>query len=236
MMENNIQKISVYGDSILKGAVTGTGSGHLFDIIEENSLAIASRTLGFELNNQSVFGSIITKSQRRLSKDIEKGVVGELAIIESGGNDCDYDWNVVCENPGALHQPRVILDDFIRIIGEMVNACRENKITPVLMTMPPLVPDWWYEHICNSYNADAVNTFTKNTPDVLYRNHEIYNMHIVKFCYENNVQFVDMRLAMLESENYRNLMCRDGIHPNADGYAYMAGIWEKELPKIKKEF
>ena len=50
------------------------------------------------------------------------------------------------------------------------------------------------------------------------------------------ITFVDMRLAMLESENYRNLMCRDGIHPNADGYAYMAGIWEKELPKIKKEF
>ena len=46
MMENNIQKISVYGDSILKGAVTGTGSGHLFDIIEENSLALASRALG----------------------------------------------------------------------------------------------------------------------------------------------------------------------------------------------
>ena len=97
MMENNIQKISVYGDSILKGAVTGTGSGHLFDIIDENSLAIASRTLGFELNNQSVFGSIITKSQRRLAKDIEKGVVGDIAVIESGGNDCDYDWNVRSE-------------------------------------------------------------------------------------------------------------------------------------------
>ena len=61
-------------------------------------------------------------------------------------------------------------------------------------------------------------------------------MHIVKCCYKNNVQFVDMRLAMLEAENYRNLMCRDGIHPNKDGYAYMSGIWEKELPKIKKEF
>ena len=44
------------------------------------------------------------------------------------------------------------------------------------------------------------------------------------------------RTAMLEAENYRNLMCRDGIHPNKDGYAYMAGIWEKEIPKIKKEF
>lgn len=29
-MENGINRISVYGDSILKGAVTGTDSGHPF--------------------------------------------------------------------------------------------------------------------------------------------------------------------------------------------------------------
>ena len=88
-MENGINKISVYGDSILKGAVTGTGSGNMFDIIAENSLSLASKKLGFELNNQSVFGNIITKAQRKLNKEIEKGTAGDAAIIESGGNDCD---------------------------------------------------------------------------------------------------------------------------------------------------
>ena len=32
------------------------------------------------------------------------------------------------------------------------------------------------------------------------------------------------------------LMCKDGIHPNEDGHRFMASVWEKELPKIKKEF
>ena len=45
-----------------------------------------------------------------------------------------------------------------------------------------------------------------------------------------------MRKAMLESDNYRELMCKDGIHPNEEGYKYMAKIWEKELPSIHKEF
>ena len=40
-MKNGINKISAYGDSILKGAVTGTDSGHLFDIIEDSSLVLA---------------------------------------------------------------------------------------------------------------------------------------------------------------------------------------------------
>ena len=157
-MTNNINKISAYGDSILKGAVTGTESGHLFDIIEDSSLVLAARTLGFELNNQSVFGSVVAKTQRRLNKDLEKGVAGDLAIIESGGNDCDYDWTAVSAAPEAEHLPRTTLPDFIAKIDEMVKACRNAKVTPLIMTMPPLVGDWWFEHICNGQNKDAIFT------------------------------------------------------------------------------
>ena len=234
-MENGINKISVYGDSILKGAVTGTGSGNMFDIIAENSLSLASKKLGFELNNQSVFGNIITKAQRKLNKEIEKGTAGDAAIIESGGNDCDYDWSPICLCPNEEHSQRVPLEEFINILDQMVRSCRANKITPILMSMPPLVGDRWFNHICKNYDENAVKEFTKNIPDVLYRNHEIYNMHIVKYAFKNNVQIVDMRLAMLETSDYRNLMCMDGIHPNQEGYKFMASVWEKELPLIKKE-
>lgn len=235
-MTNNINKISAYGDSILKGAVTGTESGHLFDIIEDSSLVLAARTLGFELNNQSVFGSVVAKTQRRLNKDLEKGVAGDLAIIESGGNDCDYDWTAVSAAPEAEHLPRTTLPDFIAKIDEMVKACRNAKVTPLIMTMPPLVGDWWFEYICNGQNKDAILKVCKNNPYRPYQNHELYNMHLYNYALQNNVQIVDMRKAMLESDNYRELMCKDGIHPNEEGYKYMAKIWEKELPSIHKEF
>ena len=135
-MKNGINKISAYGDSILKGAVTGTDSGHLFDIIEDSSLVLASKALGFELNNQSVFGSIVSKTQRRLNRDIEKGIFSDLAIIESGGNDCDYDWTQVSSSPDEKHLPRTTLEDFIQKISEMVDVCRKNKITPLTKTRP----------------------------------------------------------------------------------------------------
>ena len=234
-MRNGINKISVYGDSILKGAVTGTGSGHLFDVIEENSLNLAEKALGFELNNQSAFGSVISKAQRKLNGEIERGREADLAIIESGGNDCDYDWNVVCASPFEAHAPRVPLADFIRIVDEMVRVCRENKITPLVMTMPPIVADRWFAHICSGRSAENIMTVAKNGAADLYRHHEIYNMSLIKYCYQNNVQFIDMRLAMLETDDYSELMCADGIHPNRNGYKYMAAIWESELPKVRKE-
>ena len=234
--------IAVFGDSILKGAVTGTDSGHLFDIIENDSLSLAQKVLGFELNNQSVFGNIITKAQRKLNKMMERGEKFDLAIIESGGNDCDYDWLPVSENPkgaenGTIpHKSRVELSDFIRIVGEMIETLRANLITPLIMTMPPLVPDWWFEHICNGNNKENILEFLNGNPHKLYENHELYNMELADLARAKNVQIVDMRKAMLSAPDYRALMCRDGIHPNEKGYEYMSKIWIEKLPQVKKEF
>ncbi len=235
-MKNGINKISAYGDSILKGAVTGTDSGHLFDIIEDSSLVLASKALGFDLNNQSVFGSIVSKTQRRLNRDIEKGIFSDLAIIESGGNDCDYDWTQVSSFPDEKHLPRTTLEDFIQKISEMVDVCRKNKITPLIMTMPPLVRDRWYNHILHGQDENAVLKILNDNPDRLYQNHELYNISLVEYAFKNSVQIVDMRKEMLLSENYRNLMCLDGIHPNEKGYKFMSEIWIRELPEVQKEF
>ena len=235
-MKNGINKISAYGDSILKGAVTGTDSGHLFDIIEDSSLVLASKALGFDLNNQSVFGSIVSKTQRRLNRDIEKGIFSDLAIIESGGNDCDYDWTQVSSFPDEKHLPRTTLEDFIQKISEMVDVCRKNKITPLIMTMPPLVRDRWYNHILHGQDENAVLKILNDNPDRLYQNHELYNISLVEYAFKNSVQIVDMRKEMLLSENYRNLMCLDGIHPNKKGYKFMSEIWIRELPEVQKEF
>ena len=235
-MENGINSVLVFGDSILKGAVTGTETGHLFDVIEENSLAIASKKLGFELNNQSVFGNIITKGQRKLNKMMERGEKADIAIVEFGGNDCDYDWATVNASPEQPHEPRVVLTEFLRILNEMVSKLRENKITPVLMTMPPLVGDRWFEHVSRDQDKDNILRFVDYDPYKLYRNHETYNNALVKFAYEHHVQFVDMRMAMLLADDYRDLMCMDGIHPNPAGYKYMSEVWIGELPKLRKEF
>lgn len=236
-MENNINSIVVFGDSILKGAVTGTGSGHLFDVIENDSLSLAKNHLGFEINNLSVFGNIISKGYRKLTKVLEREEKYDLAIIEFGGNDCDYDWPPVSENPlSENHKPRTEISDFINILKEMVSLLRQNKITPLIMSMPPLVPDWWFEHICDGNNKENILKFLEGNPHKLYENHERYNLELCDFAQKNHVQIVDMRRAMLSAPNYRNLMCRDGIHPNEKGYEYMSEIWIKELPLVKKEF
>ena len=235
-MENGINTINVWGDSILKGAVTGYSSNR-FDVLDsENSLALASAKLGFTLVNKSVFGNIISKAQRTLGRDMDKGVTCDLGIIESGGNDCDCDWTAVSADPAAAHAPRTPLPDFLRMMDEMVQTLRAHAITPLLMTMPPLVLDRWFACIKNEQNEANIRSFLHDDTFRLYSVHELYSDNIVKYAVTHHVQFVDMRMALLERDDYRSLMCGDGIHPNKEGYAYMAEVWERELPKVKKEF
>ncbi len=235
-MENGIDTIAVWGDSILKGAVTGYSESR-FDILEEeNSLALAQKKLGFTLINKSVFGNIINKALRTLKRDMEKGLSCDLGIVESGGNDCDHDWTPISENPDAPHKPRNPLPDFLRMLDEAVETLRAHKITPLLMTMPPLVLDRWYKTITSGQNKQNIDRFLDGDIFRLYRAHELYSLSIEKYALSHGVQYIDMRMAMLEAEDYRSLMCKDGIHPNASGYAYMADVWIRELPRLHKEF
>lgn len=236
MMKNNLKSILVFGDSILKGIIGGITDSKRFEVIEENSLQLAGNELGIEIINKSVFGSTIQKTQKTMNRCIKSGTKADICIIESGGNDADYDWTLVSENPDGEHLQRCPIEDFDRILDEIVKTARENGITPVIMTLPPLVGDWWYENICIGQNVEAVKKFVGDDIYRLYRNQELYSLHAAEYARKNGVQLVDMRSAMLAHKNYREIMCHDGIHPNREGYRYMAEIWKKELPEIRLEF
>ena len=167
---------------------------------------------------------------------MEKGLSCDLGIVESGGNDCDYDWTPISENPDAPHKPRNPLPDFLRMLDEAVETLRAHKINPLLMTMPPLVLDRWYKTITSGQNKKNIDAFLSGDVFELYRAHELYSLSIEKYALSHGVQYIDMRMAMLETKDYRSLMCEDGIHPNASGYAYMADVWIRELPRLHKEF
>lgn len=235
-MQNGINKITVFGDSILKGAVTDPSSDHLFEILDDNSLALAQKELGFELENLSIYGNIITKAKKKFDRWLTNGSTADLCIIEFGGNDCDYDWPPVSEAPDEPHDQKVPLTLYLETLDYMITTLRAHKITPLIMTMPALVPDQWFQHICIGNNKENILKFLNGHYDALYRAHERYNNYLMKYAFEHKVQMVDMRMALLETPDYRKLMCQDGIHPNQEGYKFMSEVWIRELPKIQKEF
>ena len=201
--------------------------GDLVSVIDDN---LKGKVLNIIANQVKI------EDEHGFTYNLNKGLTADAVIIESGGNDCDHDWILMSKQPLNPPDHRTPLPDFMRILDEMVHTVREHKMTPILMTMPPIVAERWYNTICNGADPKIIKDYLLGDIQDLYRKHELYSLCITEYCWKNNVQFVDMRKAMLELYDYREEMCLDGIHPNAKGYAYMATIWERDLPKMKREF
>ena len=223
-------KIVVFGDSILKGVITIPNSGKLFDVTENDSLTLAQKKLGFELDNRSIYGNITSKGFVKLQKYLEKCSAGEqeaadFCIIEFGSNDCDYDW-------GTLVQ-KVPLADYLENLSQMVNLCRANKVTPLMMGLIPYVCDDWFKTIIKGQDEAAILKFLGSTAETLGKNQLIYKNAQADFVKKNNVQFLDPWELF---QGHKELMCYDGIHPNEAGYQKLSDAWVQFLSEIKKEF
>ena len=234
-----VTSIIAWGDSILKGVVSG-GDSKRFDITEKDSLSQACAALGIELANKSVFGSWMTKTRRTQDRSLRNGANAQIGIIESGTNDCDYDWSAVSANPDAEHLQRCPLDEFSRLMEEAVSVARQNKITPVIMIPTPLVPEWWFNNICIGNDEAAILKFLKAEKVAaamrLYQNQELFSLKAAAIARALDVQIVDIRSEFLAHPNYKTLMCLDGVHPNQAGYDFMAQIWKREMPRLGLEF
>ncbi len=59
-------------------------------------------------------------------------------MVELGGNDCDYNWKEISENPDKEYYPNTPLPKFIESINTIIEKFRANGIEPILTNLPPL--------------------------------------------------------------------------------------------------
>ena len=232
---SEIKSVIVWGDSILKGIISSEDLTQIRPS-EINALQMAGEKLAIEINNKSIYGAHIIKLQSTQTKNLNKGLTADIALIESGTNDCDYEWNDVCTKPFSEITQKVPLADFKRIASEMVDTSRENKITPVLVTAPDLAIPYWKEYITRGVDKEKIAQFIGHDPYVLLRNQEEYMEALRQIAKEKNVQLIDMRVEFRKTSDPMSLMCKDGVHPNIEGHKLMADVFVKLLPEIKKEF
>ena len=218
-------KLVVFGDSIHKGVITIPESKNLFDVTPNDSLTLAQKELGFELDNRSIYGNITSKGLVKLQKFFEKGGSADFCVIEFGSNDCDYDW-------GTLIQ-KVPLEQYLENLAQMIKLCRDNKVTPLMMGLIPYVCDDWFKTIIKGQDEAAILNFLGGTAQTLGKNQLIYKNAQAEFVQKNNVQFLDPWTIF---EGHKEFMCYDGIHPNEKGYELLSKAWIKFLSQVKKEF
>jgi len=102
--------------------------------------------------------------------------------------------------------------------GEVVQELREKGFRPVLMTLPPLDAERYFAWFTRTGLDQKAILGWLGDVQFIYRWHESYSSAIWEIGETWKAPVADIRKAFLEQRNYSRFLCRDGIHPNAEGH------------------
>lgn len=208
-------KITVYGDSILKGVRYENGEFVVVPFWESR----LSEQLGAEICNRSHFGFTIRNalgSIRRRSGKANREP--ELTILEMGGNDCDYDWKSVSERPNDRHLCHTPPEEFVAAYRESISLLRAGGSSPVMLTLPPIHSRRYLDYICRDGLSRENILSWLGCVDMISSWQQTYSDLIRQLAREEQVPLIDVRTALLRSgSTLEDLLSADGIHPSAKG-------------------
>ncbi|MDR1117159.1 MAG: SGNH/GDSL hydrolase family protein [Oscillospiraceae bacterium] len=214
-------KINIYGDSIMKGTVIDEEYNYHF--LMDKIVSELEGTYSLEIKNRSHYGFTISKGERLLERDIQNGIGCDIALIEFGGNDCNFNWGDVSLSPDAEHKPRTDMDAFRRTYLQIIEKLKKVSVTPILMNLPPLDAEKYLGFLVKK-GGDR-NNILKWLGDahMIYRFHELYSNAVSQIAEQTKTLFIDVRGRFLDKHNFGGLIGLDGIHPDIAGYKLIIG-------------
>ena len=207
--------VTIYGDSIFKGILLINGR---YTINREWEKRL-SDTFGISLKNRSRFGNTINKALDLIRRDSgRKYEAGEIAVLEIGGNDCDYDWAEIAEDPTLDHDCKTPPQQFRNKYREAIREIRGSGRKPVLATLPPIHSERYLRFICrNGLSRDRILSWLGDV-DAIYWWQKKYSDMVSEISLEENAKLIDLRKAFLKDRRpIGELLCADGIHPSRAG-------------------
>ncbi|MDD2282912.1 MAG: SGNH/GDSL hydrolase family protein [Eubacteriales bacterium] len=210
-----VREICVFGDSIAKGVVLHPITSR-YEIIKLNIEKLFGRNK-VNIKNYSMFGCTVVKALSLIKRHARELTGYNSVFLEVGGNDCDFAWNEIAANPEKEHVPKTPLGEFKSLYEQVIEEIRNNGGKPTILTLPPLEPNRFFNWVSKGINKDNILQWLGDV-DMIYRWQEMYNIEVMLLATKMDVPIIDIRSAFLKRNNYGDLICSDGIHPNNDGY------------------
>lgn len=223
-----MKKIWIFGDSILRGVVWSDSAGRYItsDKLGEKELA---QSYHMEIVNRSRFGCTLPKGTLILKKQFEKADACDAALLEYGGNDCDFNWAEVAAAPNEKHLPNTPLDTFEALYKEAVRELKSKGALPVLCNLVPVCSERYLSWITRGGLSRENILHWLGDENAIYRFQERYSRKIEDIAKEENCPIVDLRGAFLDVRQMESLYCIDGIHPNEKGQSLICDTFRSAI-------
>lgn len=220
----NMIKIAALGDSLTKGVVLT--EKNRYSLLEHSFIDIIGNELDLYIENYGKFGSTVDFGSHVIERHSDTISSADYTFLEYGGNDCDFDWMRIADNPSSEHHPKTILESFREKFLQLIQKIRELGSRPVIISLPPIDSVAYFSFFSRFMNEEQkknVVNWLGGDINIIERWHESYNRTLFEIAETSKVQIIDITTPF---QNYRGslkaLYCPDGIHPNAEGHRLIA--------------
>ena len=224
-----MNKLYLVGDSVMKGVMFLSGQ-QKYKIYGGEDFCELRRD-GIEIANRSRMGATVVYGAQSLERTLKDTPEGSAVIFEYGGNDCDFDWKTVSEDPDGEHQPNTPAELFKKTYCECIDRARERGIKVAVTNLIPLDAEKYLDFICRGLSRENILRWLGDA-SMLYRWHEFYNKIVEDVAREKNCPLIDLRSEFLLSHSYSELICDDGIHPTESGHRLIRDTIESKAKII----
>ena len=213
-----MKQVWICGDSILRGVVWSpeqkryiTTSNIRYPAMEEQ--------FSISIRNRSRFGCTLEKGIGSLLAALDRGEKCDVAILELGGNDSDFNWAEISQTPKEDHFPKTLPALYEQYYREAVAKLRQRGIAPVLCNVIPVCSHLYLNWVSqNGLSKDNILHWLGDE-EAIFRYQAQYSSVVDRVAKEENCPLIDLRSAFLQVPKMEDYFCPDGIHPNEAGQA-----------------
>lgn len=220
--------VYAFGDSVLRGVVLENSK---YKISPKSFSNICENVLGISIENKAKFGSIANTVRNSMERNKEglENTNYDYVVFEFGGNDCDFNWKEISENPKGEHEPNTTIEEFIAVYNQLIQKVKELGKQPVLLSLPPIDSEKYFKKISENLNSENILKWMEGNKQFITNWHERYNIEVFKLALNNNIAVIDITSKFLENKNYTKFLCDDGIHPNEEGHKIIASVINEDI-------
>ncbi len=210
-----MKTLKIIGDSILKGVVYSP-TGRQYSLCKEHR-AERMATNEVQILNLSKMGATVKNGLMNMETDKTPTDENTTVILEFGGNDCNYDWQAISQDPQGEHLPHTLPEEFVACLKQGIRAVKEKGAKAIVALAPPIVTEKFFSFICKGNDPARIMEWLKDKC-ALYRRQEYYMALAGDLAREEGCEILDLRAPFLPKKDFPRYICEDGSHPNAMGH------------------
>ena len=229
-----MKRILIFGDSILKGVYYSDEEGR-HRLYRERTVELTRA--GFEVKNCSVMGATVKTGEELLRRKLADALPAgkdrsdTAVILEYGGNDCDYRWQEISEDPEGDFLPNTPEDAFVDRYRACIDYVRSSGAKAYLCNLVPLDPDRYMEWISRDRSRENILRWLGDVGR-LYRWQAFYSSIAERIASLTDTPLIPVREAFMAADRYQDLISPDGIHPTVEGHRVIDQVLLRTIPAV----